>query len=139
MSDYRLKGTSGAVINQAWALEGRTVIGSAAGCGVSVESDTLAPEHAEVRVGDGRLVLCLLEDGGELYINGEPVTEAVLASGDEIRIGNCRWLLQAPGLKPERVLTEAAVRRRVRLLPWVIAGGLSALALLAWRLGWLPF
>jgi hypothetical protein len=139
MSHYRLKGTSGAVINQAWSLEDRAVIGSAEGCAVRVESDTVAPRHAEVRASNGRLVLSRLGDDAELYVNGEAVTEAELASGDEIRIGNCRWLLQAPGLKPEKVLTEAAVRRRVRLLPWVIAGGLSALALLAWRLGWLPF
>ncbi len=136
---YRLKGTSGAVANEAWDLQQQTVIGSAPDCAIVLQGESVAPRHAELEVEDGTIALRLLEEGAELFVNGKAVTEAVLFSGDEIRIANCRWLVQAPGMKPERVLTEAAVRRRVRMLPWLIAGGLSALALLAWRLGWLPF
>ena len=139
MSTFRLKGTSGRVINQGWPLEGKVVIGSAEDCEIRVHSESVAPRHAALEVKGGQVTLRLLAEDGELHLNGEPVEQAPLVSGDEIRIGDCRWLLQAPGLKPERVLTETAVRRRVRLLPWVIAGGLSALALLAWRLGYLPF
>lgn len=139
MSDFRLKGTSGSVINRSWDLEDRMVIGSDENCAIRVESEAVAPRHASVEVEDGQVMLRLLEGGGELYLNGEPVTRAPLISGDEVRIGNCRWLLQAPGLKPERVLTEKVVRRRVRLLPWLIAGAVSALVLLAWRLGYIPF
>lgn len=139
MSLFRLKGTSGPVINESWKLGERAVIGSAEECDVRVESESVAPRHAEVEVQDGQVMLRLLEDGGELHLNGQAVTQSPLLSGDEIRIGPCRWLLQAPGLRPERVLTEDAVRHRVRLIPWLIVGGLSALALLAWRLGYLPF
>lgn len=139
MSLFRLKGTSGPVINESWELGERAVIGSDEECDVRVESETVAPRHAELEVQGGQVMLRLLEDGGELHLNGQAVMETPLVSGDEIRIGPCRWLLQAPGLKPERVLTEQAVRHRVRLIPWLIVGGLSALALLAWRLGYLPF
>jgi hypothetical protein len=90
-------------------------------------------------MGDGRISLRLLEDGGELYVNGQAIQAEDLASGDEIRIGNCRWMLQAPGLKPRKVLTDDAVRRRASLWPWLVVGILSALALLAWRLGYFPF
>lgn len=139
MSTFRLKGTSGPVINQAWTLEDRTLIGRSDDCEIRIDGKAVAPRHAAVTVEGGKVVLRLLETGGELHLNGQAVEEAALVSGDEIRIGDCRWLLQAPGLKPEKVLTEQALRRRVNLLPWLVAGTLSALALLAWRLGWLPF
>lgn len=139
MSTFQLKGTSGHVINQSWPLEESAVIGSSEECEIQVDSDAVAPRHAALEVEDGQVNLRLLAGGGELFLNGEAVEQAPLVSGDEIRIGSSRWLLQAPGLRPERVLTEKAVRRRVRLLPWLIAGGVSALVLLAWRLGYIPF
>jgi hypothetical protein len=139
MSLFRLKGASGPVINRTWELEERAVIGRSPNCAIHIESEAVASRHAELEVANGRVTLRLLERGGELFLNGAAVTESSLASGDEIRIGSCRWLMQAPGLKPEKILTEAAVRRRIRLLPWLIAGGLSALGLLAWWLGFLPF
>ncbi len=139
MSVYRLKGTSGQVINKAWGLVGVSVIGSDSACEVQVDSEAVAPRHAALEPGKTELRLRLLADGAELVVNGEDVVDIRLASGDEIRIGNCRWMLQAPGLRPEKVLTESAVRRRRPLWPWLLAGAVSALALLAWRLGYVPF
>lgn len=139
MSPFRLKGTSGQVINRSWPLEGEVAIGSSEDCEIRIDSESVAPRHAELTVEGGQVTLRLLAEGGSLQLNGEAIDQAPLVSGDEIRIGDCRFLLQAPGLKPERVLTEPATRRRVRLLPWIIVGVLSALALLAWRLGFLPF
>jgi phosphohistidine phosphatase SixA len=72
-------------------------------------------------------------------LNGEAVEHAILASGDEIRIANCRWVLQAPGLRPEKVLTSEAVRTRRSYVPWLITAGLLAAAGLAWYQGLLPF
>jgi hypothetical protein len=67
----------------------------------------------------------------------------LLNSGDEIRLGACRWVLQAPGLRPEKVLTEQAVKQRSRLMPWLLVGALLAAAAvaatLAWQRGLLPF
>lgn len=139
MSLFRLKGTSGAVINQAWTLEERAVIGAADDCDIRVEGESVAPRHAELVIADGGITIRRLADGGEVQINGQSVSEAPMASGDELRVGENRWMLQAPGLRPERVLTEQAVRKRSSLLPWVIAGLLSAAALAAWKLGYLPF
>ena len=46
------------------------------------------------------------------YYIGQDERSAALASGDEIRVGACRFVLQAPGLKPRRVLTQEAVEPR---------------------------
>jgi hypothetical protein len=65
------------------------------------------------------------------------VSEAQLKSGDEIQVGQCRLMLQAPGLKPERVLTAEAIRLPRRHWPWLLPLVLLMLAALAWQQGWL--
>jgi hypothetical protein len=139
MSTYRLKGASGAVINQAFTLGARSVIGSGPEADLRVESDGVAPQHAEIVDEDGALRLRNLEPSAQTLLNGEAIEQALLSSGDEIRIANCRWVLQAPGLRPEKVLTTEAVRARRSHLPWLIVTALLAGAALAWTRGWLPF
>jgi len=140
MSTYRLKGASGAVINQSFTLGDRTVIGRADDCDLRLEQEGVAPRHAAIILdSEGRLQLQDLDSGAETLLNGEAVRSAQLASGDEIRIANCRFVLQAPGLRPEKVLTPGATRPRRGYLPWLIVGGLLAAAAGAWYAGLLSF
>ncbi len=139
MSNFRLKGASGAVINQSFTLEGRTLIGSGEECNLRIVSDEVELRHAEIIEEEGLLTLLNLASPGATLLNGEPVERASLGSGDEIRIANCRWVLQAPGLRPEKVLTQDALRQKRGYLPWLIVAALLASAALAWHRGWLPF
>jgi len=139
MSTYRLKGASGAVINQTFTLAARTVIGSGPDADLRVQSEGIAPLHAEILDEDGALRLNNLGPSVQTLLNGEAIDQALLSSGDEIRIANCRWVLQAPGLRPEKVLTIEAVRAKRSHLPWLIVTALLASAALAWYRGWLPF
>ena len=139
MSTYRLKGASGVVINQFFKLGDRTLIGSAEECDVRIDSDGTRMQHAEIIEQDGALILRNLASPGATLLNGEPVEQASLGSGDEIRIANCRWVLQAPGLRPQKLLTKDAVQRKRSQLPWLIVVGLLAAAALVWHRGWLPF
>jgi len=140
MNTYRLKGASGAILNQAFTLERTTTIGRADDCDLRVDSDGVASRHAEIHeIEDGALIIRNLDPSFETLLNGEAVDEARLASGDEIRIANCRWVLQAPGLRPDKVLTANAVRPKRSFLPWLIVGGLLTAAAAAWQLGLLTF
>ena len=140
MSNYRLKGASGPVINQAFKLGAKTRIGRADDCDLRLDLEGVTPRHAEIQENeDGSLVLVNLDPAAETLLNGESVQEASLASGDEIRIANCRWVLQAPGLRPEKVLTKEAVRPRRSYIPWLIVGGLIAAAAISWYRGLQPF
>ena len=140
MSNYRLKGASGPVINQAFKLGGKNLIGRADDCDLRIDAEGVASHHAEIQENeDGSLVLVNLDPAAETLLNGELVQNASLASGDEIRIANCRWVLQAPGLRPEKVLTSEALRPRRSYIPWLIVGGLLAAATIAWYRGLLPF
>jgi pSer/pThr/pTyr-binding forkhead associated (FHA) protein len=139
MSTYRLKGASGAVINQSFTLGARTVVGRADDCDLRLDQAGVAPRHAEIVVSDDGLFLRCLDAGAEVAVNGQAVETAELASGDEIRIAACRFVLQAPGLKPGKVLTAEAVRTRRSYLPWLIVAGLLSAAALAWYTGLLTF
>ena len=138
MHTYRLKGASGKVANQTFGLAAKTVVGRSAGCDLVIDDETIAPRHAEILLnGAGEIRLRSLDSNFSTHVNGAPVNQATLSSGDEIRLGNCRWVLQAPGLRPEKVLAGAALEQRRHYLPWLLAGAVLAAAALAWQRGWL--
>ena len=145
MSHYKLKGTSGSVINQSFPFGESIVLGSSADCDVQLDEAGVSSRHAEIHLIDGKS-LQLKDLGSETgtLLNGEPVTETLLGSGDEIRIGTCRWMLQAPGLRPERVLTAEAVgkpaRRWPRVLLWTsLATAAAAVAVVKFKPEWLEY
>ena len=139
MSMYRLKGASGPVINQVYRFEQQITIGTNASCDVHLQEPGVADRHAEILLeADGAITLRNLDPHRETLCNGIAVDEKRLNPGDEVRIGRCRWLLQAPGMRPERVLTEEVVVRRRRHWPWLLPIGLALATWLAWSNGWLP-
>ena len=143
MSHYKLKGTSGSVINKSFPFGGSIVLGSSPDCDVQLDEPGVSPRHAEICLLDcNALLLKDLDSGTGTLLNGEPVIETLLGSGDEIRIGTCRWMLQAPGLRPERVLTDDAVKSSgsqwPRVLVWtILAASAAGVAVLKWKPEWL--
>ena len=143
MSLFKLKGTSGSVINQSYPLGESFVLGSSADCQVHIEEPGVAAHHAEITIVDGNTLL--LKDLGSqsgTFVNGEVIDEFMLSSGDEIHIGSCRWMLQAPGLKPERVLTADVVKKSsfdwARLIAWtIVAATTGATAIIVKKPEWL--
>mgnify|MGYP006283011919 FL=1 len=139
MTTYRLKGTSGAVLNQSFPLQGALRLGPGADCDVPVEDDGTQGVLATVEVRDDGTVLLRADEEGAVSVNGEPVTRLELAGGDEVRVGRSRFILQAPGLRPERVLTTEATLERRPAWPWWVAVAVLAAgaAGLAWWQGWI--
>ncbi len=130
LTNYRLKSASGPLTGQTFDLGESTLLGSAEDADVRL--DGLDAGHARIVRRDGGLVL---EASGEARVNGETARSAALQSGDEIQLGKSRFVLQAPGLKPARVLDQL---QREPGINWKagLAAGLIALggALAAWWL-----
>ena len=128
---FRLKAASGSITGQNFALEEDTSIGSADGS--VIQLDGLMERHARI-VYDGETLM--LEPAGKAWVNGEPVQRRPLKSGDEIRLGEYRFVLQAPGLRPPSVLKDAGPRKS-RAWVWIslgviAAGGAAAAAYVYW-------
>ncbi|MEE4173845.1 MAG: FHA domain-containing protein [Xanthomonadales bacterium] len=139
MTTYRLKGTSGAVLNQSFPLSGEQQLGPGAGNDITVEGEGDAA-WASVTVRDDGSVRLIALGSEEVTVNGEAVREVSLAGGDEVRVGRSRFILQAPGLRPERVLTEEATQARGSAWAWWLAAAVLAASAagLAWWQGWIP-
>ncbi len=143
MSHFKLKGTSGSVINQSFPFDELIVLGSSSDCDVQLDEAGVSPQHAQIRrIGDSSLLLKDLGSEVGTLLNGEPVSESQLGSGDEIRIGTCRLMLQAPGLRPERILTADVVKQPTRRWPRVLAWSLvvasaAAVAVLKFKPEWI--
>ena len=139
MSHYKLKGTSGSVINQSFPFGQSIVLGASAQCDVQIDEPGVSARHAEICLIDGKtLLLKDLDSQTGTLLNGEPVTEKLLGAGDEIRIGTCRWMLQAPGLRPERILTDDVVKKPAldwtRILIWTsLLVSAAAVAVFTWN------
>lgn len=120
---FRLKGASGPYTGKPFDLTEDTLIG--AGHEADIHLEGVMERHARIVFEDGILSL---ESVGECQVNGRPARRARLESGDEIRFGPHRFVLQAPGLKPARVLDQAG-RRRVSPWTWVVVAALAAAAI----------
>src|SRR5260370_36957220 len=112
-------------------------IGRSPEADVVVADASLSGLHARFRVGDGDVLLEDLASTNGTLLNGEPVNEAVVRTGDELFLGNVRVAIvhgggpavdrHAPGLcGNDRFLTlleedstpsKAFTRPFVRLLP----------------------
>ncbi len=137
MTIYRLKGTSGSLINKSFRLSERLLIGRADDCDIRIDHEGVAAHQAQVILTDeGKVRVRDLGSGSGTRVNGEKIIESALAGGDELHIGNCRLMLQAPGLRPERVLTGKSTRPPPARWPWLLALAIGAGALLAWENGW---
>ena len=131
---FRLKAASGPHTGRNFPLDEDTSIGSADSADIRLEG--LMERHARI-VYDGETLM--LEPAGKAWVNGEPVQRRPLKSGDEIRLGEHRFVLQAPGLRPPSVLRDATPRKS-RAWLWIsmgviAAGSAAAAAYLYWP-GW---
>lgn len=115
---FRLKAASGPLTGQTFDLNfDVTRIGSDQG--MDVVLDGLSGEHALISTqGEGLVIEPIGQSG--VFLNGEAIDVSHgLTSGDEIRLGGVRLVLQAPGLKPQRVLETTRVKKP---LPWARIG-----------------
>jgi len=125
---YRLKSASGPQTGQTFELAESTRLGSSENADVRLPG--LERDHASIVRRDGGLVL---EAAGEVRVNGEIVQSAALQSGDELQLGTSRFVLQAPGLKPARVLDQVQRKPGTNWKAGVAAGLISlGGALAAW-------
>lgn len=74
---------------------GGVCIGSGAANGICLEDTTVAGRHCEITVNDGRYILRDLDSCGGTFVNGIPVKERALETGDEVAIGNSVFLFSA--------------------------------------------
>ena len=117
---FRLKAASGPHTGKTFDLSEDTAIGSADSADIRI--DGLADAHARI-IFDGQTLT--LESAEESFVNGQLAPRRALQSGDEIRLGEHRFVLQAPGLRPPSVLQQTRPRPTISPWTWVAMGAVA--------------
>lgn len=130
---YRLKVASGALTGQTFDLnEEQTSIGGSLSMDIKIED--LEGHHATIKAQMDGLTL-IPESDSIVYLNGDALQGPCgLNSGDEIRLGTHHFVLQAPGLRPQRILHQTTTKPK-RKWGWIIVAGLIMLSATVWWLG----
>ena len=92
----------------------RAVVGRDPTCEVSLTDPSVSRRHAEIRLlEDGRYEVVDLGSKHGVLVRGEKVERAVLAHGDELRIGLARFRFQAqdPELEAPGCASRSPTRR----------------------------
>jgi len=96
-------------------LGDRVSIGSGEGNDIRIEEEAVSGLHCTVESADGQYVVRDLESRSGTFVNGIPVKERAIASGDEVAIGNTVFLFSGEAPRPAESsdveVEETAARR----------------------------
>ena len=135
-----LRGIGGAHHGRCISLDRSRRIGSAASADVRIEGSGIAREHAVLEAGNGCAML--RHAAGDVLVNGRPVRQALLHSGDQIAFGvQHRFVLEGPpppspgsarsGPSSEADAPPEPPRRRwTQGVPWLLLAALLLAAAL---------
>ncbi len=88
----KLLAISGPLRKLEFPLGAEVVIGRNAGNTIHLEDPTVSPNHCRISQMDGRIILSDLDSHSGTFVNGIPVKQRELKSGDEVAVGNSVFL-----------------------------------------------
>ena len=94
----KLLAISGPLRKSEFPLCAQLTIGTDARNTIHLEDSTISPQHCVIESRDGRVVLTDLESHFGTFVNGIPVKDRELKSGDQIAVGNSVFLLETEKL-----------------------------------------
>lgn len=83
-----------------FSIRGRSILGRAKDCELSVPYKLLSREHAEFWVEDGKLHLKDLGSSNGSFVNGERIEQATLADGDKVAFAKLVFAVKGRAAKP---------------------------------------
>src|SRR5260370_32902982 len=93
----RLTVLSGPLGKSEFRFTGPLSIGRDAASSVCIEDTSVSQQHCRIVNHDGQFLLTDLGSASGTFVNGIPVNQRVLASGDQVAIGNSLLLFQVEG------------------------------------------
>jgi hypothetical protein len=125
---FRLKIASGPRAGQAVPLtKPITLISGQADADIELK-ELGEQSQFEIRYDDQNQTLTLHNLGQtELWLNNQPgdASRLALNSGDELRLGTIRLVVQAPGLRPASVLAQVPERKPISPWTWLLVAAIA--------------
>ncbi len=94
---YVLRGVSGVYFGKTFPLRGKTSLGRHSENDIFVNVDGISRKHALISVLADGLEIEDLDSSNGTFVNGKQITKQKLNIGDEVKLDNIRFLIQAPG------------------------------------------
>ena len=91
----KLLAISGPLRKSEFPLGPEVTMGRDAGNVILIEDPAVSPHHCRIASQDGRLILIDLDSHAGTFVNGIPVKQRELKSGDEVAIGDSVFLFEA--------------------------------------------
>jgi transcriptional regulator with GAF, ATPase, and Fis domain len=95
----KLLAISGPLRKSQFPLGAEIAIGRDVNNAIHLEDPAVSPHHCRIGLQDGRLILSDLDSHSGTFVNGIPVKQRELKSGDEVAVGNSVFLFETE--KPE--------------------------------------
>ena len=137
---YQLKRASGPNTGDKIDLDDELTVGTDPDSQLTVAGEG-AGTAARLSVDEQGVLVESLDSDNPVMLNGDPVSSSRVGAGDELRIGRDRFVLQASGMKPVRVLSPRPDIEEKPGFPWGIAAAvvaaLAAGGFWAWQAGYL--
>jgi Nif-specific regulatory protein len=86
---------SGPLRMSEYPLSDDVLIGRSADNTICLDDPTVSPRHCRIRSSDGLLVLSDLDSQSGTFVNGIPVKQRELQSGDEVAVGHSIFVVEA--------------------------------------------
>ncbi|MGY1409291.1 MULTISPECIES: FHA domain-containing protein [unclassified Luteimonas] len=138
-----LRGVGGRFHGRCFTLERPRLVGRHSDADIRIDDPAFADRHARLELVGEQVVLRDLGSAEGSLVNGEPVRDALLESGDQIVFdGHHRFVVEAPRRRPRTAAEDAAAgvdtplatppaTGRAMRLPWLLLAALGMAALLA--------
>ncbi len=91
----RLQAISGPLRKSEFLLDAAVTIGRDAGNQIRIEDPAVSPQHCKIELQDSGAILFDLDSHAGTFVNGIPVRQRVLKSGDEVAIADSVFLFTA--------------------------------------------
>ena len=122
-----LRGLSAQVKDQRIEIADSLMLGSTDAADIVLSGDDIVAAHARLRWDQQTLLIERGDDQAEVYVNGKPVAQQQLNAGDELRMGQHRFVVKMPALRPQSVLRDLPpAQARSNLRWWLLAAALAA-------------
>lgn len=93
---WSLKSNHSALANKVFSINANTVVGRSSDCDIVLAAAHLSRRHAQLTVKEGLLYVKDLGSANGTFLNGEPVREARVKRGDELRFDTLSFGVVGP-------------------------------------------
>ena len=122
-----LRGMSAQVKDQRIEIADSLTLGSTDAADIVLSGDDIVAEHARLCWDQLTLTIVSGSDQAGIYVNGKAVAQQQLKAGDELRIGQHRFVVKMSALRPQSVLRDLPpAQPRSALRWWLLAATLAA-------------